>query len=338
MHTCIGTPLKQLMSMPKNKFRFINPALSCRSGMSLVEAMLGLFIISLVIISTANLPKYLYSLQYVMDSRIIDGHFNRIHRLLSYGNCDSFKGDRMETSGYVNTPDTDLQRTDNTVPEIKVRQPKIDPETGQQEVDSAGHLLFTYKVLYAVQGHVSQLDPATRGYQPVETLLQDSHLSIKSMSFEKDPVMADYAILKAVFWTKRAKRAGGKSKRLSQDLKSLSKSQRGEFERSLRIWVKTSATGEIETCGLSPSICLSESREVHLVSETYQGGSLVTRKNCLNGARNPSPVPKTSVHLNENLSGKFFEYEYKTNFCICSIQFYCQDGFWNDNTICMERP
>ena len=326
---------KMMKILLKQKTAFLKNS----KGMSLIESLGGLALISIVIVGTLGSANYLYSLKYAMDIRLIDSHFNRVHRLLSYGNCDSFVDDELG-SNYVNTADRSLTRTmGDSIPEIKIRRPLIDPVTGQQKVSSGGKLLYEYQVLYAVK------DAVLQNGNPVNTVLKDgdedtdSPIYIKSMSLEKDSI-SNYAVLKMIFWTNRAKRAFSKSERLDESFRDLDRRDwRGEIERSLRIYVETKS-GVITACGLNPTNCPGDNRDVVLKAETHTHSGVLI-KNCFNRellASSSFNLPKITVALEKTPSGQFQKFEYKTNFCICNIQFYCQDGHWSDISICMERP
>ena len=325
---------KMMKILLKQKTAFLKNS----KGMSLIEALGGLALISIVIVGTLGSTNYLYSLKYAMDIRLIDSHFNRVHRLLSYGNCDSFVDDELG-SNYVNTADRSLTRTmGDSIPEIKIRRPLIDPVTGQQKVSSRGKLLYEYEVLYAVK------DAVLQNGNPVNTVLKDgdedtdSPIYIKSMSLEKDSI-SNYAVLKMIFWTNRAKRAFSKSERLDESFRDLDRRDwRGEIERSLRIYVETKS-GVITACGLSPMSCPGGNKEVTLTAETHTNSG-VSIKNCFNRRLVTSSFdfPKLTVALEKTPSGQIQKFEYKTNFCICNIVFYCQGGDWSDLSICMERP
>ena len=300
--------------------------------MSIIEALGGLAIISIVIAGTVGSANYIYSLKYVMDIKTIDQHFNFIHRLLAYGNCDSFMGDTFNPD-YTNEEDNSLKKLKgDDIPEIKIRRPIIDSFTGQQKISNQGKPLYEYKVLYTVK------DAVLQNNQPVDTALKDtdsdtdSHISIKSMSLEKDK-STDYALFKIIFYSDKAKRAFSKSQRLDKNPKQ---NWKGEFERSLRIYMEIKGS-EIQSCGLAPTSCPNERKTVDITSITHtQRGQTIT--SCKNGKIiNPSNSPTIKLTVGKTPSGQFEKFEYLTDFCICSFQFYCQNGFWSDNSVCMKK-
>ncbi len=308
--------------------------ISNSSGMSIVEALGGLALMSLIIAITARSARHISSLQYVMDSRIIDQHFNRVHRILSYGNCDSLIGDKLD-SQYVNTADTGIKRTDNSAPEIKIRRPLIDPVTHRGKIDAQGKPIYEYHILYAVKDQVSQKTYGASKYEPVDTVLKDSHISIKSMSLEKDPVFDSHARLKIIFYSRRSKKTPAKSKRVSERMEDLKDSHKGEFERTLKIYTVLK-NGVIAGCHLTPPACLAETKKVFMTVRKPDKNKTVVIS-CTDKSLNPLNPPSISISLEKGLSGETLQYERVTDFCACNFNFYCRDGVWQESLICLER-
>ena len=158
------------------------------------------------------------------------------------------------------------------------------------------------------------------------------------MSLEEYTTAPDYAILKVVFYSDKAKRVFSKSKRLDEDTK---KDWKGEIERSLRIYMETDKEGVIQSCGLTPTSCPAGKKEVELITFTHtKKGDKQKIKDCgKKGTIDPKNPTTREITIDEKLpSGEFYKEEITTKNCACSIQFYCQDGFWSDNSSCMERP
>lgn len=305
-------------------------------GFSIIEAIAGLAAIGIIIAGTLAAVRYIHDLQYVLDIKAVDNHFDKIRKMLYYENCDSFIGDSISSRGkYMNSVDNLLQRKDNSIPEIKVQKRCTSPPCG-------------FNVLYAVEDKTSGPNVTGPNGEKIPTQLSDSHIKLSSMSLEKDSNITasrggGYYILKMLFYSRKAEKSSTQSLRTDQDISNLTKQDRGKFERSLRVYLSWNiATRKITNCSVHPSFCKREQRKIELTHCNHSAVQRNPPQDLISQQDLTVQTQGSKVWLDMTLrrrqSGEYQQFRYSDkDKCICLISFYCHGGSWNQHGECVPR-